>query len=187
MNKEEKILAAALQLFVTKGFHGTPTSQIAKAAGVANGTLFHYFKTKEDLINALYLNTKDELISFSFNGLEELDLLILQLESIWSRSIAWAMEHPQKMYFIQQFSYSPYISKITKQEADKLKDAYVHLLSKGIKQGEIKDLPLDLLFLHSSQQLHGLVQYLYLHPEQYQNTTFLKNAFQLFWNVIKKD
>jgi AcrR family transcriptional regulator len=41
-------LAAALQLFVAFGFHGTPTSRIAAQAGVSNGTLFHYYKTKQN-------------------------------------------------------------------------------------------------------------------------------------------
>ena len=59
MEKVDKILEAALQLFTSKGFHGTPTSEIAKTAGVANGTLFHYFKTKEELINNLYLHVKN--------------------------------------------------------------------------------------------------------------------------------
>ena len=54
MDKREQILLAALKLFTEFGFHGTPTSKIAVEAGVSNGTLFHYFKTKEALILALY-------------------------------------------------------------------------------------------------------------------------------------
>ena len=43
------ILAAALALFVSKGFHATTTRQIARKAGIAEGTLFNYFETKDDL------------------------------------------------------------------------------------------------------------------------------------------
>jgi AcrR family transcriptional regulator len=53
--KEQKILDTSLVLFVEKGFHGTSTAEIAKTAGVATGTLFHYFKTKEELIDRLYI------------------------------------------------------------------------------------------------------------------------------------
>src|SRR5580692_1933271 len=59
-NKEktkEKILAAALALFRENGFDGTTTRQISKKAGIAEGTLFNYFKTKEDL--ALYFFQKE--------------------------------------------------------------------------------------------------------------------------------
>lgn len=54
--KKEKtkkaILKASLDLFSKKGFYRTTTKQVAKKAGIAEGTLFNYFKTKEDL--ALY-------------------------------------------------------------------------------------------------------------------------------------
>ena len=55
--KEQKILDTSLKLFVERGFHGTSTAEIAKTAGVATGTLFHYFKTKEELIDSsIYLH-----------------------------------------------------------------------------------------------------------------------------------
>ena len=43
------ILAAALKLFAEKGFYRTTTKEIARKAGIAEGTLFNYFETKEDL------------------------------------------------------------------------------------------------------------------------------------------
>lgn len=57
-SKKEQILASALELFVTLGFHGASTSAIAKNAGISNGILFHYFKTKEELIIELYIEIK---------------------------------------------------------------------------------------------------------------------------------
>src|SRR5690349_9412182 len=59
-NKErtkERILAAALQLFREKGLEETTTKEVSKKAGIAEGTLFNYFKTKEDL--ALYFFQKE--------------------------------------------------------------------------------------------------------------------------------
>jgi AcrR family transcriptional regulator len=47
-----KIVRSALNLFQTKGFDGTTTRAIAKKAGIAEGTVFNYFKSKEDI--ALY-------------------------------------------------------------------------------------------------------------------------------------
>ena len=61
--KKQCILDASLKLFVDNGFHGTSTSEIAKTAGVATGTLFHYFKTKKELINSLYFHTKECMLN----------------------------------------------------------------------------------------------------------------------------
>lgn len=49
-NKEERILEAAIKIFSEKGFSAATTSEIAKDAGVAEGTIFRYFKTKKDLL-----------------------------------------------------------------------------------------------------------------------------------------
>lgn len=51
-NTRRAILRAALELFAEKGFYRTTTKAISRKAGIAEGTLFNYFQTKEDL--ALY-------------------------------------------------------------------------------------------------------------------------------------
>jgi AcrR family transcriptional regulator len=67
LNKEktkEKILAAALDLFRQKGLDGTTTKQISKKAGIAEGTLFNYFKTKEDLALFFFQKETGDLIEW---------------------------------------------------------------------------------------------------------------------------
>ena len=54
--KREAILAAALRLIARLGLHNTPVSAVAREAGVAAGTLYLYFPSKEAMINALYLD-----------------------------------------------------------------------------------------------------------------------------------
>ncbi len=64
MDKRTRLLEAALQLFVESGFHNTPTSKIAKQAGIANGTLFYFFPTKDDLVKALYTDIKGRMTAY---------------------------------------------------------------------------------------------------------------------------
>lgn len=52
--KFQRILDAALHVFVQKGFHHAKISDIARTAGVADGTIYLYFKNKEDLLASLY-------------------------------------------------------------------------------------------------------------------------------------
>lgn len=49
-SKEEKILESAIKLFSKNGFSATTTSEIAKGAGVAEGTVFRYYKTKKQIL-----------------------------------------------------------------------------------------------------------------------------------------
>src|SRR5215218_6127000 len=54
-SKREAILDATLRLVARTGLHNTPISAIAREAGVAVGTAYLYFASKDELINELYL------------------------------------------------------------------------------------------------------------------------------------
>lgn len=52
-DKQKKIIISAIESFAEKGFSATSTSEIAKKAGVAEGTIFRHYKTKKDLLLAI--------------------------------------------------------------------------------------------------------------------------------------
>ena len=52
--KKRKIIAAALKVFASKGYKATRTSDIAEAAGIGKGTIYEYFRSKEELIEAIF-------------------------------------------------------------------------------------------------------------------------------------
>ncbi|MBF0186310.1 MAG: TetR/AcrR family transcriptional regulator [Magnetococcales bacterium] len=51
--RREEILAAALDRFAAKGLHATTITEIARTAGISQGLLYHYFRSKEELFTAL--------------------------------------------------------------------------------------------------------------------------------------
>src|SRR5215213_1510633 len=53
-NKRERILSAAERVFARRGFFAARVSEIAKEAGVADGTIYLYFKSKDDLLISLF-------------------------------------------------------------------------------------------------------------------------------------
>ncbi|HEV8380050.1 MAG TPA: TetR/AcrR family transcriptional regulator [Gemmatimonadales bacterium] len=50
----QRVIRAALELFTTRGYHDTTTAQIAKKAGIAEGTIYRHFASKQQLVNELY-------------------------------------------------------------------------------------------------------------------------------------
>src|SRR4030043_729107 len=54
IDKHERIINAALKVFAEKGFYNTRISEIAKEANVADGTIYLYFKNKDDLLISLF-------------------------------------------------------------------------------------------------------------------------------------
>lgn len=58
--RRAELVAVARRLFTERGVDGTAVSDIVKAAGVAQGTFYWYFKTKDDVLNAVVLGIADE-------------------------------------------------------------------------------------------------------------------------------
>jgi AcrR family transcriptional regulator len=63
MSRKETILEAATALFARKGFSATPTSAIAREAGVAEGLVFHYFKTKKEILLCILEDVTERYLS----------------------------------------------------------------------------------------------------------------------------
>lgn len=57
----EKILSVAQELFASQGFEATTTRDIARAAGLATGTIFNYFRSKEAIVGGLAMEALGEL------------------------------------------------------------------------------------------------------------------------------
>src|SRR6516225_9299952 len=64
-DKRQRILDAAVRVFAKKGFYATRVSEVAKAAGVADGTIYLYFKSKEELLVSLFEDRVHKLLSFT--------------------------------------------------------------------------------------------------------------------------
>ena len=64
----EQILNTALQLFAEQGYHKTKISDIVKTVGVAQGTFYWYFKSKEAIALEIIKNGQEELLQFIAKG-----------------------------------------------------------------------------------------------------------------------
>jgi TetR/AcrR family transcriptional regulator, fatty acid metabolism regulator protein len=63
-DKRERILDAAVRVFAKKGFYATRVSEVAKAAGVADGTIYLYFTSKDELLVSLFEDRVGRLLAF---------------------------------------------------------------------------------------------------------------------------
>jgi len=61
-DKRERILRGAIRVFARNGFYKTRVSEIAEAAGVADGTIYLYFKNKDDVLISIFEDRLDALI-----------------------------------------------------------------------------------------------------------------------------
>jgi TetR/AcrR family fatty acid metabolism transcriptional regulator len=62
-DKRERILRAAVKVFAKKGFYASRVCEIAKAAGVADGTIYLYFDSKDDVLESLFEDRTERLLT----------------------------------------------------------------------------------------------------------------------------
>lgn len=108
-DKRARLLDAALDLFEKRGFDGVAVPEIAKAAGVATGTIYRYFKTKEELVNALYRHWKsaynDEILGPVPEGLAPREVFSLY----WQRMADFARKNYRAVRFLDLHYHAPYL------------------------------------------------------------------------------
>ncbi len=178
-------MAAALKLFVAFGFHGTPTSRIAKEAGVANGTLFHYFKTKDDLIIALYIDIKIRMSSQLSGSSEGDGSTKAKLKSLFLGMMQWALDNPNEFHFIQQFHTSPFFSRITPDEILEQSQYHLKLIEEGISTGIIREMPVELIHTLVMSHVFGFYQYLNtVSPAEPERKKIMEESFDTLWRML---
>ncbi len=149
-DKRTAILQATLRLIAARGFHGTPTSSIAEQAGVGVGTIYRYFKDKDELIHTLYEALEGKSRSFVMTGYEKAEPVLERFNHLCRNSYRYLLAHPLELRFLEQYFYSPYGVAKMRQKLESVCEPFHDLLSTGKKQGIIKDLPpmlfYDLIF-----------------------------------------
>ncbi|HZB35936.1 MAG TPA: TetR/AcrR family transcriptional regulator [Gaiellaceae bacterium] len=62
-DRRRQILAAAVKVFAQKGFHASRVGDIAEEAGIAYGLVYHYYESKEDLLETIFRTTWTEMLA----------------------------------------------------------------------------------------------------------------------------
>ena len=71
-DKREAILRAAIKVFAGKGFFNSKVADIASEAGIADGTVYLYFKSKDDILHSVFDRAMEEFISEGKRELAEI-------------------------------------------------------------------------------------------------------------------
>ena len=182
--KEQNILDAALSLFVSNGFHGTPTSLIAKKAEVSNGTLFHYHRSKDALVQALYKRIIAEYQEATLFGEMDVESIKDKVHILWKQSLKWAFENKEKYHFILQYEYVSSKKDNKSERGGALKKRFADITEKGIQQKLIALKPDDFIFTMFEANIFGMLSYLFANPVKYRMPEFMKQAFEWFWDSI---
>lgn len=148
-DKRSEIMQAALELLAEQGFHGAPMALIASTAGVAAGTIYNHFASRDVLIYELLLEIEGRITLEILDGDAANLPTRLRFGHICKVLLGYFIAHPLEFRYIEQFHNSPYG---VEHRRDKIlgEGSEDHLcrglFKQGVTEGVIKDLPLIVLY-----------------------------------------
>jgi AcrR family transcriptional regulator len=178
--KREAILEAAMAVFAERGIGHAPTSAISTAAGVAEGTLFTYFKTKDELINELYRELRKEMdremTDYPFTADAR-----TRLRYVWDRYLSLAMRFPKRLKVLQQLRASGRLLKDAEAPNMTIMEL-LHTTREAAEAGGLRNASAEFLVLIFRAQAEATVEFIGAHRDLEAESREL--GFRLVWRGL---
>ncbi len=154
--KRLKILAAAAELFAARPFHKVLLSHVAEAAGVGKGTLYIYFKNKEDLYLSVLYSGFAQLVERMQHRLDQNQLGSMEnLEAVIREMVQFAYQNPHMFELMRTVPWGDVIDTARwKSKRNEFKALIESIIRRGIASGEFIDPHPDL----TARFIPGLVR-----------------------------
>lgn len=185
-NKVQRaVLETTLQLIMEKDLQATSMALISKQSGVSTGSIYYYFKSKEDIINELYrgiVEFNNEAIYRDFDA----NLSIQErFWGFWERVIHFNKDNHNAFQFLEQYSFSPYIDEAIKQEATQRScGPLIKFYTEAIEQQLFIQLdPKLIVLMHFGSAAHVTKAYLANNKDELTND-IVNTVIQSCWNAV---
>jgi AcrR family transcriptional regulator len=179
-NKRKAILDAAMELFADRGIAHAPTSAISAAAGVAEGTLFTYFKSKDELMNELYKEIRREidrqLDKYPYKADPH-----TRLRYVWDKFVNMAIAQPKRLKVQSQLRSSGTLLKESETPGLTVLEM-LHSAREAVEGEEFKQAPAEFLVLLMRAHAEATIEYILAHPEQ--EAISREIGFKLIWRGL---
>lgn len=146
-NKELLILEAALKMIARIGLAGLKMSDLAKEAHVATGTLYIYFKDKEELIRKLYLYLLRKSSEEVIKDISTHEPLKKRVNKICYNLLINNLLYPENGAFFEQYFRSPFFHETESvlAEENMVMQPFYNLIIEGQQHGIVKETDPELL------------------------------------------
>ena len=175
LQRKKLILDSALELFSEKGYHNVSIQEIAQKAEFAVGTLYKFFKNKEELYSTILREKTDEHMQIlSSILLKKADVMTILKEHIEASAKFIAENFTMvRIYLLEirglSFNWKSGFDQEIIEFKRKISELLSRVLQRGIKEGLFRSFESDVMVLH----LHGVFDAFLFdwidHPEKYPN------------------
>ena len=144
-SKRDAILDAMLDLVVERGFHDAPMSLVAQRSGASAGVIYHYFGSKEEIIQALYDRIralKIEALIGDFSPVQDTRENFIQG---CVKLYGFYRKHKREMRFYEQYEHAGFSCSTDAAEADERVVAFARHFSNRSKGGVLNEWPIGVI------------------------------------------
>ncbi|MBS7233836.1 TetR/AcrR family transcriptional regulator [Flavobacterium psychroterrae] len=182
-DKREKILNSVFVLTGKQGLASVTISGISKTAGIAAGTLYIYFKNKEEVVQLAYAAVEDKMTQAMYCDFDINVPIRQSLKQIYINMLNYRLNNYDETVFIDQYQQSGYIQiNFEKQlaEYEKQNKPLYNLLEKGQQEGIIKAVDAIILISFFDGAVRscstGIIQKLFPLSQQ-----LIDDCFDMIW------
>lgn len=182
-DKRADILRAAIEQIAEDGV-GASTASIAKAAGVAEGSLFRYFADKDSLLNEAYCEIKRQMRQPLTENFPVRSSLKQRAEHLWNAYVSWGATSPAKRRAMAQLTVSDRITERARKAGQEGLGAMSGTIAEVVAKGGLSGLPYSFaqaLFLSIAEATIASMADDPKRREEYKSA-----GFQAFWNAATK-
>jgi AcrR family transcriptional regulator len=182
-DKRNAILAAATQVIAEQGL-GAPTARIAKVAGVAEGTLFTYFESKDALLNELYLDIKSDMREVMMTAYPKAASIQDRARYVWQKYVDWGVAFPHKRRAVAQLAVSDRLSESTRVAGMQAFADVNEMMQASIASGVLRDHPPAFAAAIMGALADTTMEFIAREPAQAER--YRDAGFEAFWNAVSK-
>lgn len=139
-NKRARILKAAVKVFSRKGFYNAKVAEIAKNAGVADGTIYLYFKNKDEVLISIFEEEMENFISRARKEIAVANDCIEKLKIFIRTHLNFVKKNPQlaQVFQLELRQSNKFIKEYTGSKLKEYLDLIGAIISQGQQDGTIR-------------------------------------------------
>lgn len=156
--KRTAIIDSVIQVVAEHGFHGASMAMISGRAGVATGTIYRYFESKEVLITDAHSELENRICKALLQNYKSKDPILQRYIHLGRGLLSYFIDHPLHFRYLEQFRNSPYgVALRTGATLESMRafDIFRKLFEEGVSKRVMKDIPVRLLFAVAVGPLFG--------------------------------
>jgi AcrR family transcriptional regulator len=182
--KKEKIFKAALNMIKKTGVHSLAMGQLSKDSGIAAGTFYHYFTSKDMMLQETFLYCHKRAAAIgakAIKGDEPFKNRFLSLVASWYEHFS---KQYTEMYFMQESEAGYSVTNNSIRESRVFYNEVFHFLNQGVEKGTLRTLDPKLMLQMIYQNIFAVIKYEIIFETKFPQEE-LTQIFDVCWHGLK--